>query len=170
MTPEREAAVKAALSDEQALALTMDAEAGGDWAEGGSSVEERIAVGCTVRNRVLTRTRWPKTFRGVCLARLQYSCWNPGPDTNHVRLMVRAETLIVTGPDLDPISTETVYLARGIISGAILDRTGGATSYYAPRAMKPAGAKPYWVYLNGKHGAEHPPSAVIGSQVFYKGV
>lgn len=168
MTPEREAAVKSALSETFATALTMFAEAAGDGKEGGSSVEERLAVGCVIRNRVQAR-RWPKTFAGVCLQRLQFSCWNPGTDANHVRLMALAERLIVNGEaDADPMLKETIYLARGVIAGAILDRTGGATCYYAPKAMIPAGSKPFWVFVNGKDGPEHAPSAAIGSQIFYK--
>lgn len=170
MTTEQEATIKAALTDEQALALTMLAEAGGDWREGGSSVEERLAVGFVVRNRVKTPRRWGKTFRDVCLARLQFSCWNPGPDANHVRLMALAERIVLGFTNPDPLLAETVYLAAGVISGVFLDRTNGATSYYAPKAMVPAGSKPAWVYLNGKSGPEHLPAAVIGSQIFYKGV
>lgn len=170
MTPDQEATIKAALDDEQALALTMLAEAGGDWREGGSSVEERLAVAFVVRNRVRTPRRWGKTFRDVCLARLQFSCWNPGTDPNHVRLMALAEQIVLGFPNTDPLLRETVYLAAGVIDGIFLDQTGGATSYYAPKAMKPAGAKPAWVYLNGKAGPEHVPTAVIGSQIFYKGV
>ena len=161
---------KGALTDEQALALTMLAEAAGDHAEGGSSVEERLAVGCVVRNRVQAVRRWATTFRGVCLERKQFSCWNPGTDANHVRLMALAGRVLAGMADDDPIWTETLYLARGVIAGAILDRIGGATSYYAPKAMKPAGAKPAWVFLNGKNGPEHRPTAVVGSQVFYRGV
>lgn len=170
MTKEQETAIQAALDDEQAAALTMFAEAAGDNAEGGSSVEERLAVGAVIRNRVQTKGRWGKTFRAVCLARLQFSCWNYGTDANHVRLMALAGRIVAGLPADDPILAETVYLARGIVSGAILDRTGGATSYYAPKAMKPAGAKPAWVFLNGKNGPEHRPTAVIGSQVFYRNV
>jgi spore germination cell wall hydrolase CwlJ-like protein len=84
--------------------------------------------------------------------------------------MALAEQIVLGFTNPDPLFRETVYLAAGVISGAFLDRTGGATSYYAPKAMKPAGAKPSWVYLNGKSGPEHVPTAVVGSQIFYKGV
>lgn len=166
MSSDNESRIKEALTDRLATALTMIAEAAGDWREGGSSVEERIAVGCVIRNRVLAR-RWPKTFRGVCLQAKQFSCWDPGTDANHVRLMATAD-LLIRGGRLDPITAETLYLADGIIDGTILDRTNGATSYYAPAAMKPAGRKPNWVYLNGRDGTEHRPAATVGSQVFYR--
>lgn len=170
MTREQEAAITGRLNDDLVLALTMFAEAAGDWREGGSSVEERLAVGSVIRNRVRTKGRWGTTFRAVCLARLQFSCWNPGLDANHVRIMAFAELLAEGRPADDAALNETIYLARGILSGAILDRTAGATSYYAPAAMKPAGAKPAWVYLNGRNGPEVSPAAVIGAQVFYRGV
>ena len=170
MTPELELQIKGLLSNLDALALTMIAEAGGDWREGGSSVEERLAVGAVVRNRVQTKKRWGTDFRSVCLAPRQFSCWNAGTDPNHVRLMAMAERLTLGVPTPDPLFMETAYLAKGLINGTILDRTGGATSYYAPAAMKPAGSKPFWVFLNGKDGAEHVPTAVVGSQVFYRGV
>lgn len=161
--------IKAALDERQALGLTMLAEAAGDMADG-SSIEERIAVGCVARNRVLTSRRWGKTYAAVCLARRQFSCWDPGADPNHVRIMALAADLVAGRPIQDPFVRETLFLADGIIGGQLGDRTGGATSYYAPKAMKPANSKPFWVYLNGKDGPEHQPTAVIGSQVFYKGV
>jgi len=168
VTPDTEGAIQLLLTDEQALALTMDAEGTGDWREGGSSAEERIAIGTVVRNRVHATPG--TTFRAVCLARKQFSCWNPGTDANHVRLMKTAQAVVGAAALLSADLAETFYLARGIIDGVIQDRTNGATHYYAPNAMKPAGSKPFWVYLNGKNGPEHPAVAVIGSQRFYKGV
>lgn len=170
MTPQQERSITTALTDAQATALTMIAEAGGDWREGGSSVEERLAVGCVIRNRVRTPNRWGTSFLAVCLAARQFSCWDPGTDPNHVRLMAVAKRLVSGLATPDPLLAETLWLAQGIIDGIVSDRTGGATSYYAPAAMKPAGSKPFWVFLNGKNGPEHVPAAVIGSQIFYKGV
>lgn len=161
-----EQGVKDLLTDLQALAFTMHFEAAGDVTQGGSSVEERLAVGCVARNRLYTKNRWGKTYRSVCLGKAQFSCWNPGTDPNHIRLMAWAEAFLDKAPT-DPILVETFWLADGIISGRALDRTGGATSYYAPDAMIPKGSKPYWVF---KDGVEVAPAAMIGRQVFYKGV
>lgn len=165
MTPDDEARITADLTDEQALGLTMFAEAAGDRGDG-SSVEERIGVGCVIRNRVTDR-RWPKTFRRVCLQPWQFSCWNAGTDANHVRLMALADQ-VLRGQVTNPVLTETLFLAGGIIVGTILDRTGGANSYYAPAGMVPPGRKPNWVFLNGKSGPEHPATAAIGTQIFYR--
>ena len=155
-----EAEIKAALTDHQALTCTMVHEAAGDWRQGNSSVEERIAVGCVLRNRCRQPKRWASDYRGVALARLQFSCWNPGPDANHQRLMQLAYLLATGQPVTDPIFLETAFLAQGIMAGTILDRVNGATCYYAPKAMVPAGTVPTWA--KGKQ-----PAAAVGDQLFY---
>lgn len=156
-----EAQIKAALTDRLALACTMVAEAGGDRKQGNSSLEERAAVGCTVRNRVRRPGKWGDSYLTVCLARLQFSCWNPGPDANHQRLMRLAYLLVTNQPPMDPLVDETLWLADGIISGLVLDRVGGATHYYAPKAMKPAGRVPSWA-------VGQQPAAVVGDQLFFR--
>jgi hypothetical protein len=163
--------ILAKLTQAQTLALTGYAEAAGDGREGGSSVEERIAAMCVARNRLRSPTRWADTYKGVCLQNngrtWQYDCWRPGSGANHTRLMGKAYLLVTDQPLLDPVLDETLFLAGGIISGIILDRTNGATHYYAPKSMVPVNAKPRWVF---KNGTEIPPCAVIGDQRFYKGV
>lgn len=152
------------LSDIQALAGTMYAEAAGDWREGESSVEERIAVGCVARNRLPRYKEYGAkyhTYKSVCLAPNQFSCWIQGSGANHTRLMAQMEILIVEGEGkLDPVMIETIFLAAGIIGGEILDRINGATSYYAPRAMVPRGRVPQWAV--GKD------AIAVGSQLFFR--
>jgi hypothetical protein len=150
-----------ALADDTALALTAWAEGRGDWREGHSSVEERIAIMVTVRNRRLEWRRWraaDNTYRAICLAPNQYSCWLPGPGANHQALMALAADVVARRTITDDIFLETLYLARGVIGGQILDRTGGAVSYYAPKAMVPAGRVPGW--------AAGKPTLQIGQQLF----
>lgn len=155
-----EAEVKAGLNDRLALALTAWAEARGDKAEGGSSVEERLAVMSVIRNRAAdTRHRWRKTITGVCLAPLQFSCWNEGHDRNHLVLMDMAAGILDGKTITDRLLIETLYLADGILGGQIMDATGGANHYYAPKAMRPVGAVPEWSI--GKVGR------AIGDQVFF---
>lgn len=158
--------IMSALTDLYALAGTMYAEAAGDVVDG-SSVDERIAVGCVCRNRKSNFRKFmasEPSYRGVCLAAAQFSCWIPGSGANHARLMARMEALL-QGMPVEPILTETVKLAQGIIDGSIADTTDGANFYYAPAAMKPAGSRPGWaVHAEslGNHGTK------IGSQIFYK--
>lgn len=163
--PMTEGEIRRALTHVQATACTMLAEAAGDSLDG-SSVEERIAVGCVIRNRVKAG-RFGTSFRDVCLKPKQFSCWNPGTDRNHVRLVEVAGELL-KGVFPDPVMVETLYLAEGILGGAIIDRTRGATHYYAPDAMVPEGSKPRWVYKNGRDGEEHLPLCRVGRQRFYR--
>lgn len=150
--------VKAALVDHTVVALTIWAEARGDGREGHSSVEERIAVGCVIRNRVLARKQ---TYRDVCLSPAQFSCWTPaGGASNYAAVMAMANRLLADLPSNDPLLEETAYLATGIISGVLLDRTGTATSYFAPKAMQPPGRVPSW--------ALNHPGIAIGDQVFVR--
>lgn len=150
------------LTDRSVLALTMWAEGRGDWREGNSSVEERIAVGCTVRNRLQSYRRWratDPTYRSICLAPAQYSCWTPaGGKSNYDALMSLAQKIAEGTPVSDPLFKESLFLADGIMSGVILDRTGGATSYWAPAAMLPVGRTPKW--------AEGRQTQQIGAQKF----
>jgi hypothetical protein len=154
--------VKAAMSDRTALALTMYAEARGDKRQGLSSVEERIAVGCVVRNRVrdFARFRAEKaTYASVVLAPKQFSCWDvAGGPANHALVMAFAERLVQGLPMRDVLLAETLYLADGIIAGVLLDCTGGATAYFAPKAMVPVGRVPTW--------AEGKTTRAIGDQLF----
>ena len=159
----------AALTDQQTLALTM-------WAEARqiprsdprdhSPVEELLAVGCVVRNRLPHPERWRATdasYKAICLAPRQFSCWNDGTDANHVALLDQARLLVdpFAAPVLlrspDPEVRECLHLASGIITGVIIDRTNGATSYWAP-AMVPPGRIPEWAV--GK------PILQIGDQNF----
>lgn len=154
-----------ALTEQQALGLTAWAEARGDWRQGGSSIEERLAVMLICRNR---RTRFKAfnllapDYRMVCLARKQFSCWNDDPsDPNHLVLMALAEREVKGQLLNDAVAEETLWLAGGIIEGTVLDFTKGCDHYYAPKAMKPAGTVPVWA--RGKQ-----PVVQVGDQVFFK--
>lgn len=123
-----------AASDVQVLALTMIGEAVGDSRDG-SSVEERIAVGCVMRNRLRAPGRFGDNYRHVCLARRQFSCWNNG-DPNQPRLLRIAYLLVTHQPTLDPLVEETLFVADGISRGVVLDRVKGATHYLTTVLLK----------------------------------
>lgn len=160
--------VKAGLDDWQALALTIYGEARGDASEGGTSVEERIAVGCVVRNRLATPARFGDTYRAVCLARSQFSCWWLfGGADNYAHLLGLARMIL----KVDPMPTlyphelgllmESQYLAEGIIGGQLIDSVRGSTHYYAPMAMKPIGSVPDWA-------AKNTLLAHVGNHLFFR--
>jgi hypothetical protein len=167
--PVAEALILSKLSDEEVLAGTMFAEAVGDSNQGNSSVEERIAVGCVLRTRLANFrafTATEPTFRALCLAHTakgtyQFDCWRPDSGPNHSRLMVQMERLVNGLSLADALLAETLFLAKGIVSGVILDRTNGANFYYAPKSMAPTGAVPSWA-------RNKVPSAHIGDQLFFK--
>lgn len=105
-----------ALPDWKILALTIYGEARGEHVEG------QIAVGCVIRNRC-NDSRWPDTIGAVCLQRKQFSCWNRG-DPNREEL----ERLSLGGSNKDLDQCE--WVAKGIVSQALLDRSNGANHYH----------------------------------------
>lgn len=150
------------LTPADVVALTMYGEARGDGRDG-SSIEERLAVGCVIRNRlVVNPARYGESYQDVCWARAQFSCWNPN-DPNSAELWAHARSIASGIRILDPLLRETRFLADGIVSGNIRDFVAGATHYYSPRSMKPTGSVPAWAM-----GVT--PIARVGSQLFFRGV
>lgn len=143
--------IKAALSAEQVVAMTIWAEARAEMIEG------QVAVGCVIRNRVLMPQRFGDTWKAVCLAKWQFSCWVPGGgEQNYRMLMARCEACLKGS---QPWPVQSMWIANGIVSGAASDRVSGATHYYASWMPKP----PKWAI-----GVD--PVAVIGVHRFFKGV
>jgi spore germination cell wall hydrolase CwlJ-like protein len=114
------------LPDHLILALTILGEARGEPVEG------QIAVANVVRNR--QRDRRPLRVRDVCLARRQFSCWNPS-DPNRALL----ETLAA---EYDPAAAvrpelrQALWIADGVIAGALEDNTKGATHYLTTQLLR----------------------------------
>lgn len=151
----RDAQIKAAMSDEQLVAMTIWAEARAELIEG------QVAVGCVIRNRVLMPQRFGDTWRKVCLAKWQFSCWIPqGGLDNYRALMARCEEAL---KHAQPWPRQSLWIAQGIVSDALSDRIGGGTHYYSPDAMKPVGRVPDWA--KGQQ-----PVAIIGRHRFFRGV
>ena len=98
------------------LALTLYGEARGEPIEG------IIAVGCVIRNRVILNK---KTYKEICLAPKQFSCWNES-DPNYLKLL-----------DLENASENSygfafkqcIFIAKGIISGELLNNISSARHY-----------------------------------------
>jgi spore germination cell wall hydrolase CwlJ-like protein len=143
--------LKAKLSDEQTLALTIWAEARAEPIEG------EVAVGCVIRNRML-KGGYGEGWKGVCLKPLQFSCWNPGTDRNH-QMLVQLAGLCLAGERTWP--AQQSWLAKGLMNSAIEDRVSGANHYYSPLGMIPKNAVPRWA--QGK-----VPVTVIGNHIFYR--
>lgn len=149
MTRDELKAFLAPLPDEAILGLTIYGEARGEPIEG------QIAVGCVIRNRVLDR-RWPNDYRGVCLQRLQFSCWNPSDSDPNFKALIAAATLLRDGAKVSDRLEQCAWVALGIARGAILDNTKGANHYHVAN-MQP---RPSWAQ-------SWAPVAQIKNHVFY---
>lgn len=149
--------IRAALIDRSVVGLTLWGEARGEPVEG------KIAVGNVIRNRMtnpsLYRADSP-SWKAVCLAVDQFSCWSTknGGASNYAQVMQQAE-LIVSDLPLDPVLMECLYLADGIMSGVLQDRSHGAT-FYCTTSLYHA-KPPVWV-------KNCTPLGAIGSQTFFK--
>lgn len=125
------------------LALTVYYEGRGEPIEG------QFAITKTILNRA-KKNNWPVS--DVVKARKQFSCYNKGMQDPGV--WVR-EPLALFEVTKNVAAAYTEWL-----DGKTLE---GATHYYAPAAMVPKGAVPYWVpsmQLVGK----------FGNQIFYREV
>lgn len=137
--------IRYALSDAEALALTIFGEARGEPIEG------KVFVGSVVRNRVSNPRRFGSTYRAVCHAHAQFSCWWAfGGETNFQRVMEMARALVAHQPL--PLATqrdvelwaECQFVAEGIIGGQLRDNARGADHYLTAalfRSRPPAWAK-----------------------------
>ena len=157
-----ESEIKAALTPVHTVALTLKHEAGTEGLVG------LVAVGCTVRHRVNAQSWYGKDFKAVCLKPSQYSCWNPGTDKNHVRLMKAAELLVSdynirSTAKRDPLFEECVFLADGIMNGKLRDVVDGCLHYCTVECYDNPKTRPAWA-------KKKQPHKQIGSHLFFKGV
>jgi spore germination cell wall hydrolase CwlJ-like protein len=93
------------------------------WGEArGESKEGKIAVAWTVKNRVLARKWWGKTWANVILGRWQYSCFWEKVPSKMLRSPLKHDTQAVWD--------DCVGVAEGVYDGTIPDPSDGATHYY----------------------------------------
>jgi len=114
-----------ALTPYAAVALTIWGEARGEPIEG------MIGVGHVIRNRLARYKRYHATeqsYRGIVLAPSQFSCWNPGTDPNHVKVLELARRVAALEDLTDPAWVECAWVAIGIVEDRLRDRYG-ATHY-----------------------------------------
>jgi N-acetylmuramoyl-L-alanine amidase len=143
--------IRTNLTGVNTLALTIFGEARGEPIEG------KIAVANVIRNRAHPVDE--PHVKAVCLAPLQFSCWNPGVDPNHQRVLAQAEKVLTNAP-LDAIYRECLFIAQGTVGGAFQDNTGGATNYLTTELLKSDRA-PRWA-------AQMQPTVVIGAHSFLR--
>lgn len=133
------------LPDRMVLALTIWGEARGE------AVEGQIAVACVVRNRL---AKHAGTISGICLAPEQFSCFND--DSPEIGAMQRVATAMMT-KEPTPSIAQAIWIADGVISGAVIDNTRGATHYLTTDLLR--AHPPSWA-------AKQPVLTVIGRHSF----
>jgi N-acetylmuramoyl-L-alanine amidase len=142
------------LSDRDVLALTL-------WGETrGEPIDGKVAVACVIRNRMVRRRQ---TVREVCLAPMQFSCWQPiGGAANHKALMALAGALVAgeTANAPDPVLRECQWIADGVLSGACRDIVHGA-DHYLTTTLLSSTKKPGWVRTMTF-------AASVGAHAFYR--
>lgn len=161
--------ILAGLNDFFALVCTIYGEARGEPLEG------QVAVGCVIRNRVLSPYRWATSYRGVCLEPLQFSCWSPaGGEENHAATLAYAERMLGDFAEerFDPVPIADVerqlrWIADGIIGGHIADRVYGANHYLASWLIG-SGHAPTWARTSPHSSALRSPVDEIGGHSFFK--
>lgn len=112
----------------------------------GQSFNGQVAVAWVVRNRTARPARFAPTITGVCLAPVQFSCWNRG-DASFVRL--------VSVEPPDPAFVVALAAAGMVLTDTLPDPTGGADHYHATYV------KPSWA-------AKMYRTIQIGAHIFYK--
>ena len=115
----------ATLSDRHVLALTIWGEARGEPVEG------QIAVANVVRNRLRIKivAHPSTTWRDICLAEEQFSCFNPDPKpTSNYQAVLKAALVLQTKP-VTPELGQALWIADGALSRLVLDNTHGSTHY-----------------------------------------
>lgn len=125
------------------------------WGEARNQTEEGlIAVGCVIRNRVLSG-RFGASWKDVMLAPKQFSCFNP--DDPNRRKMMEPDRYGTPG-----VWARVARVAEGIFRGETKDITDGSDHYHT--VQRPKGAKvwpPSWARRMTK-------TLVAGDHVFYR--
>jgi spore germination cell wall hydrolase CwlJ-like protein len=127
------------LSDQEVIARTL-------WGEARSQgVMGMVAVACVIMNRSYNPGWWGTSLRGVCLAPMQFSCWNDSdPQAEKMRSPIN---------DMEYVQASTI--AEMLFNHSINDITNGADHYRAEYAH------PVWAdgklptYICGVMGSRH---------------
>jgi N-acetylmuramoyl-L-alanine amidase len=142
-----------ALSPYEILGLTIIGEARGEPIEG------QIAVGCTIRNRLRSNPHRYKSYTDVCLAPLQFSCWNKS-DPNRSFLLDLARKMVNSQTIADLYLKQCLFVARGIVDGFVIDTVKGGKNYMTTDLFN-SSKRPGW--------ADNPKDGTIikGKQTFF---
>lgn len=117
------------------------------------SFEGQSGVAAVILNR-LASGRFGDTLGDVILAPYQFTPWNQPRTPDE---MTRQSGLWSTSPE-SPAYQRAARIFDAVRTGDIPDPTNGATHFYAPRSMQPAGSTPSWATGEG---------VPLGNTLFY---
>lgn len=110
------------ISEAQIVGLTIFGEARNQPIAG------QIAVGAVIRNRLHTNSAKYKNYKGVCLEKLQFSCWNMN-DPNYPSLSDLAIKLANNQQIAEPLVRQAIFVGQGIVNWLLLDNTRSSLNY-----------------------------------------
>lgn len=127
------------LSDQEVIARTL-------WGEARSQgVMGMVAVACVIMNRSYNPGWWGTSLRGVCLAPMQFSCWNDSdPQAEKMRSPIN---------DMEYVQASTI--AEMLFNHSINDITNGADHYRAEYAHPVWADGKFPTYICGALGSRH---------------
>lgn len=127
-------------SDQEIIARTL-------WGEARSQgVIGMTAVACVIMNRSNNPGWWGNSLRGVCLAPMQFSCWN---DNDPQAEKMRAQVID------DPAYQKAIVISEMLFNHAINDITNGADHYRAEYAHPAWADGKIPTYVCGAMGSRH---------------
>ena len=147
--------IRASISDQTALIATLLGEAANEPVEG------QIAVASVIRNRARHPRWWGKSISGVCLKKLQFSCWWED-NANTERVYALADALHRRVDATGPLSVvgQLHWIAAGVMDDMVLDNSGNADHYLTTKLLQ-SDRCPKWA--KGKK-----PVAVVGAHSFFR--
>ena len=168
-TPEDCAAIQAALSPEQVCGITAWREAEARLEKGrwvANPIEAMLDILSVIGNRAAD-ARWKALgHKGVCLQKLQFSCWQPlGGSNNHEQVIGYAQRLMA-GQTMPRTLIACIDAARALIAGQITDRVAGACHYHVAGMPHP----PAWAFTDASKTTLRTPTVTRFGHAFYAGI
>lgn len=137
--------LKENLIHDEAVGLTIFGEARNQ------SIEGKIAVGNVIRNRLRSDQNFGgKTYKDLCFARHQFSCWWEIDTENYMELRRAVELVTSHKSYNNSVLRECLFVGEGIANNLLRDNINGAL-YYRTLALykeKPVGK---WSISLGDH-------------------
>jgi N-acetylmuramoyl-L-alanine amidase len=145
--------LRGALTDRNAFIATLWGEVRGEPLAG------IVAAGCVIRNRATNPRWWGSGYRGVCLAKHQFSCWwEDTPNTRETYAV--AEALLARQPMGEQTAlSEIAWVVDGLMGSQLRDITRGADHYLTRQLYRTN--PPIWAM-------KQTPIAEISAHCFFR--